>query len=109
MAEVRKHRPHSAGSIGDQVRAVVPTGPNVVEPGSVPGPVFDPYVDAEADQGVSVAESGFAATSFNTHGWFSLGDDAVEVLKAANRKPVPMPSADEDEADFDDYEENDED
>lgn len=85
MAEVRKHRPRSAGSIGDQVRAAVPTGPTPVEPGSLASPTFDPFVDAEADRGVSVTASEFAVASLATDGWFALGDDAVEVLKSVSR------------------------
>lgn len=91
MAEVRKHRPRSAGSIGDQVRAAVPTGPAPVEPGSVPPPTYDPFVDAEADRGVSFSAANFAVSSLATDGWFALGDEALEVLKTNNHTEDPQP------------------
>lgn len=88
MAEVRKHRPRSAGSIGDQVRAAVPTGPAPIEPGAVPPPTFDPYVDADADKGANVATTDFASADFSTNSWLTLGDDAVDALKFVSETSV---------------------
>ena len=92
MAEVRKHRPRSTGSIGDQVRANIESGPRPVAPGE-PADRFDPFVDAEAElaSGASAA-SDFAVTSLGTEGWFSFGQDAVQQLARATR-----PEDDQDE------------
>lgn len=90
MAEVRKHRPRSSGSIGDQVRATVGAGPRPVTPGAESAPVFDPYVDGEAEAASAVpASAAFAITSIDTAGWYSLGGDAMQALVEASRPVGP--------------------
>lgn len=102
MAEVRKHRPRSTGSIGDQVRANIDSGPRPVTPGEPADPNYDPFVDAEAESasGVPTAAAGFAVTSLDTEGWFSFGQDAVQQFAQASRAPKPNHETD-DQADDD--------
>lgn len=105
MAEVRKHRPRSTGSIGDQVRANIGAGPRPVTPGEEDSaPIYDPFVDAEAEHAAAVSDvpTSFAVTDLGTEGWFSFGQDAVTQLAQASR-----PATETDDQDDEDDEDQD--
>lgn len=86
MAEIRKHRPRSSGTIGDQVRATIGAGPRPVVPGEEPAVVFDPFVDEAAEAASATpASAAFAVTSVDTSGWFSFGAEAVQAMVEASR------------------------
>lgn len=100
MAEIRKHRPRSTGSIGDQVRANIGAGPRPVTPGDASAPTFDPFVDQEADQQSAASVSlHFGATELGTEGWFSLGADAMTAMVEASKTSKPQTSTDDTAAD----------
>ena len=65
-------------------------GPRPVTPGAESAPVFDPYVDGEAEAASAVpASAAFAITSIDTAGWYSLGGDAMQALVEASRPVGP--------------------
>lgn len=93
MAEIRKHRPRSAGSIADQVRANIDAGPRPVTPGE---PAVDPFFDEDAEQTTVPASYSFGVTSLESDGWFALTPDALDALHTPKQPAAEADDPDED-------------